>query len=265
MKAIICKNEKKKDDRSSEAIAEVQKKLHEYGIESVLGNICADCDLVIAVGGDGTILHHGKAAARLNLPLLGINTGRLGFMTTLEVSELDKLELLKSGNWQTCPRMMLDVEIGGERLLALNDVVFLKDINSKLPEYKVSADGAIISELRADGLILSTPTGSTAYALSAGGPIIEPWLDCIELTPMCAHSLFNRPVILSAENPLTVHFDGNDDSHSVFVSVDGGRGIEFKAGEKAVIRKSALRLSLINLGGRSFHAAVSNKLMKSIK
>ncbi|MCL2696733.1 MAG: NAD(+)/NADH kinase [Oscillospiraceae bacterium] len=263
MKAIICKNMKKPGDDS---VSVVMERLRAAGIEAEFRDgVSAGCDLVITIGGDGTILHHGKAAARLGLPLLGINTGRLGFMTTLELDELDKLELLGGGQWRTCSRMMLDVIIGGNTFLALNDVVFLKCLNSKLPEFKVFAGDNIISEIRADGLIISTPTGSTAYALSAGGPIIEPWLDCMELSPLCAHSLFGRPMILSSENPLTVSFDGSAEAHRVYASVDGEQGPEFTAGEKAVIRKSALRLNLIDLGGNSFHGAVNKKLMKPLK
>jgi len=263
MKAIVCKNMNKPDDGVASQVVE---KLREFGIDATFSDSAqADCDLIITVGGDGTILHHGKQAAKLGKPLLGINTGRLGFMTSVEKKELDKLKLLKAGNWRVCSRMMLDVEIGGETHLALNDAVFYKDINSKLPDFYVSAKGTTISEIRADGLIISTPTGSTAYALAAGGPIIEPWLDCIELTPLCAHSLFGRPMILSAENPVTVGFEGASENLAVFASVDGLTGIEFKKGEKAVIKKSALRLSLIDLDGTSFYGAVSNKLMKSLK
>jgi NAD+ kinase len=197
-------------------------------------------------------------------------------MTSLEFKELDKLELLvnimprlkggiASAGSAVCSRMMLDVEIGGKTRLALNDVVFIKEIDSKLPDFKVSAKGILISEIRADGLIVSTPTGSTAYALSAGGPIIEPWLDCIELTPLAAHSLFGRPMILSAENPVTVRFEGTADNHAVFVSTDGEQGIELKKGDCVVVRKSALRLFLIDLDGGSFYGAVRNKLMKPLK
>jgi NAD+ kinase len=266
MKAIICKNAQKKDDSIFNIISEVINKLQQFGIDAEFSEegVRSDCDLIITIGGDGTILHHGKQAARLGLPLLGINMGRLGFMTSMEVDEPDKFELLKQKNWQITSRMMLDIDVCGETFLALNDVVFLKDIDSKLPEFKVSARGETISELRADGLIISTPTGSTAYALSAGGPIIEPWLDCIEVTPLCAHSLFGRPMILSAANPVTVEYNGAD-SHAVLISVDGERGIEFKKGDNAVIKKSALRLSLIDLGGGSFHRAISNKLMKPLK
>jgi NAD+ kinase len=263
MKAIICKNVKKPDDGS---VSAVTAKLCELGIDAELaGEARADCDLIITIGGDGTILYHGKAAARLGLPLLGINTGRLGFMTSLEINELDKLELLKTKKWEISPRMMLDITLGGRTILALNDAVFLKSINSKLPEFIIKSQGMKKTEIRADGLIISTPTGSTAYALSAGGPIIEPWLECIELTPLCAHSLFSRPMILSAQNPLTVQFDGSSATHTVYACVDGEQALEFKEGEAAIIQKSALHLDLINLGGGNFHTAVSKKLMKSIK
>ncbi|MCL2693869.1 MAG: NAD(+)/NADH kinase [Oscillospiraceae bacterium] len=264
MKAVICKNMKKPD---TEIVSLILKTLHGFGIEAVFSDTAReDCDVVITVGGDGTILHHGKAAARLGKPLLGINTGRLGFMTSLEVHRLDELKRLKE-NYSVCSRMMLDVEIGGEKHLALNDAVFYKDVSSKLPEFEVSVKGIVVSEIRADGLILSTPTGSTAYALSAGGPIIEPWLDCIEFTPLCPHSLFGRPMILSAMHPVTVEFEGTPDNHAVFVSIDGEQGIEFKKGERAIISKSALRLSLIDLvpHGRGFYDKVHNKLMKPLK
>jgi NAD+ kinase len=263
MKVIICKNANKPDDGS---VAVVTEKLREFNIEAEQSAaVNENCDLVITIGGDGTILHHGKRAAQLSLPLLGINTGRLGFMTSLEMDELEKLSLLRDKKWEISSRMLLDVTLGGREYLALNDVVFQKNISSKLPEFKVSANGTIVSEIRADGLIISTPTGSTAYALSAGGPIIEPRLACVQLTPMCAHSLFNRPMILSAENPLTVQFEGNHASHAVFASVDGEQAAEFKRGEVAVISKSSLKLDLINLGGKSFHETVGKKLMKSIK
>ena len=263
MKAIICKNVKKPDDGSVSAVRE---KLISLEIEAEFSDkIHADCDLVITVGGDGTILHYGKAAARLNKPLLGINTGRLGFMTSLEINELEKLELLCEKKWEISSRMMLDIELGEQVFLALNDAVFLKAMDSKMPEFNVRTSNTIVSEIRADGLILSTPTGSTAYALSAGGPIIEPSLHCIEITPLCAHSLFGRPMILSAENPLFVQYCGKADTHSVYVSVDGEKALRFEIGDVAVIRKSALHLDLINLDDKNFHTAVSNKLMKPFK
>jgi NAD+ kinase len=273
MKAIICRNAKKVNDISG-VIADIIAKLGSLGIGAELAHgVCAerhaDCDIMITVGGDGTILHHGKTAARLGIPLLGINMGRLGFMTSLEMSELSLLEKLRdirdiAGSEYICSRMMMNAHIGGRDYLALNDAVFCKDVSSKLPEFTVTSGGHVVSALRADGLILSTPTGSTAYALSAGGPIIEPWLDCIELTPLCAHSLFGRAMIFSTDNPVEIKFDSTPDNHDVFVSVDGEAGIPLAQGESAVISKSELRLSLVDLKGGSFHRAVKDKLMKPL-
>jgi len=265
MKAIICKNMNKPD---SPIVDDVIARLRGLGIEAEFSDGArSDCDLIITVGGDGTILHHGKAAAKLGKPLLGINTGRLGFMTSLERKELDLLEQLKTREWQVCSRMMIDVEVGGAVYPALNDAVIYKDVNSKLPEFMVMTDGFVVSEFRADGLILSTPTGSTAYALSAGGPIIVPWVDCVELVPLCAHSLFGRPMILSAEKPVTVEFEGisETDNHSVFVSIDGEKGLPLQKGQSVTVRKSGVRLNLIDLKGGSFYNAVHNKLMKPLK
>lgn len=259
MKIIVCRNLKKDDFH---IVEEVVQKLRNFGhnaeySEAVHGN----CDMIITIGGDGTILHHGKNAAKLNKPLIGINTGTLGFMTGLEIGELDLLKRLGSKkNYSICSRMMFDVEVNNETYLALNDAVFLKDLDSKLPQFKVSASGSTVSEIRADGIILSTPTGSTAYALSAGGPIIEPWLNCIEFTPICAHTLFGRPMIFSAENPVTVEFD-----RKVFLSVDGDKGIKLAKNGLATIKKSSLKLSLIDLKGGSFYTSVHDKLMKPLK
>jgi len=253
-----------KADDGCSVIAGIIAELNGFGIDAEFAEqVHGDCDVIITVGGDGTILHHGKAAARLGKPLLGINMGRLGFMTSLELGELAYLEQLKAGSYHVCLRMMLDVKVGNDVHLALNDAVFYRDNNSKLPEFTVMCDGHVVSEVRADGLIVSTPTGSTAYALSAGGPIIEPWLDCIELSYLCAHSLFGRPLIFSAEHPVTVrHNDAR--KRSVFISVDGEHGLPLGAGEDVIISRSAQRLSLIDLKGGSFHNAVKNKLMRSL-
>ncbi|MCL2109222.1 MAG: NAD(+)/NADH kinase [Oscillospiraceae bacterium] len=259
MKILVCKNKKKPDEG---VVCEVLKRLRKLGHTVEFSEaVHENCDMIITVGGDGTILHHGKNAAKLNKPLLGINTGRLGFMTSLEADALDDLRLLSDEeNYSISTRMMFDVSVNGEFFLALNDAVFQKSLNAKLPEFKVSADGNTVTEIRADGLILSTPTGSTAYALSAGGPIIEPRLDCIEFTPICAHSLFGRPMIFSAELKLKVEFD-----RKVFISIDGEKAIELQKEQSAIIKKSALKLSLIDLKSGSFYCAVREKLMRPLK
>ncbi|MCL2077122.1 MAG: NAD(+)/NADH kinase [Oscillospiraceae bacterium] len=260
MKAIICKNMKRTDDRV--IIEKVINKLQDFGIEADFSDfVREDCDVIITVGGDGTILHHGKDAARKGLPLLGINTGRLGFMTSIELSELDKLNLLNRGDYHICSRMLLEAEVGKDSFLVLNDAVIYRGADSKLPEFNVSINNRTVSEFRADGLILNTPTGSTAYALSAGGPIIEPWLDCIGFTPICAHSLLGRPAVFSSDYPVTVKV-GEEPERKVLISVDGEKGVELQKNQNVIIKKSDLRFSLIDLNGGSFHNAIREKLMK---
>ena len=189
-------------------------------------------------------------------------------MSSLDCDETDRLSALKNGGYGFSRRMMLDISImsrdGASRHSALNDVVLFKDTYSKLPEYEVRINGDTATKFRADGVIFSTPTGSTAYALSAGGPILAPTIECIQMTPLCAHTLFNRPMIFSGSDTVSVSFKGYEGS-SVSISVDGESGIAFEDGDEIVIKRSDVKLDLIDIGGRSFYSAVSEKLMTPLK
>ena len=235
---------------------------------SASSDILGECDMVMTVGGDGMILKWGKKAALAGKPLVGINTGRLGFMTALDADELEKLSALADGSYSLSRRMMMSATLirsGKESsYLSLNDIVLFKDVNSKLPEYTVKINGTEVTKVRADGLIFSTPTGSTAYALSAGGSIIEPAVECVQLTPLCAHTLFNRPMIFSGNDTITAGYTMYDGSR-VNMSVDGSEGIELSAEDELVIRKSDVRLELVEIGGKSFYTAVGEKLMTPLK
>ena len=235
---------------------------------SVSDNIIGECDMLLTVGGDGMILKWGKKAAFADKPLVGINTGRLGFMTALDDDELDKLSALERGKYTLSRRMMMSAKLissGVTRdFTSLNDVVLFKDVNSKLPEFSVKINGTTVNKVRADGLIFSTPTGSTAYALSAGGPIIEPTVECIQLTFLCAHTLLNRPMIFSGNDTISVGYTEYEGSR-VNMSVDGGSGIEVRASDEIVINKSSVRLALVELGGKSFYGTVGEKLMQPLK
>ena len=227
--------------------------------------LITDCDMFMTIGGDGTILKWGQKAAACNKPLLGINTGRLGFMTSIESDELDTLERLKMGNYTISRRMLLDIEYEGKgNFSAINDVVFNKCRYSKLPEFIVSVEEYEVTKIRADGIIFSTPAGSTAYSLSAGGPIISPDAQCIEFTPLCAHSLFGRPMIFSSDSEITVRFSAYENS-GVSLSIDGNDDMDFNEGETIKIRQSKQELSLIDINGSSFYKAVHNKLMRPLK
>lgn len=283
MKSLICANFKK--EKSLNVLPNLTEKLVHFGITPIMteeanlrysddrveyrneADAMEDCDIFITVGGDGTILKWGKKAANLKKPLLGINTGRLGFMTALEIDEFDKLNSLKDGNYHISKRMLMNAEfIGGNQkcYLALNDIVLSKGSYSKLPEFIVEINGVTVSRIRADGIIFSTPTGSTAYALSAGGPIIEPTVECMEMTPLCAHTLLNRPMIFSGNDVITVRFKGYEGS-DVTVSVDGDSGIVFSEGDIIRITKSDTMLHLIDINGDSFYNSVNNKLIQPFK
>ncbi|MDE6745399.1 MAG: NAD(+)/NADH kinase [Oscillospiraceae bacterium] len=230
-------------------------------------DISGKCDIMIAIGGDGTILTASAYASVCGKPLLGINTGRLGFMASMERDELDGLERLKTGDYTTEERMMLDAELvrGGETVsshTALNDVVIARPY-SKITDYEISTDGIVVSSMRSDGMVFATPTGSTAYALSAGGPILEPETECIQLTPICPHSLFSRTMVFKSSRELEVRHFSDDDS--VYFTVDGKFSCALARDERLVIKKSKKKLRLIDIKGQSFFDAVNSKLMNPIK
>ena len=238
----------------------------EYGEESEL---IKDCDVVIAIGGDGTIIRCSGLAAVCSKPVVGINCGRLGFMASLERSELGQLARLKDSELSGSRRMMLKALVyKGDKLKgtfhALNDVVISKCSNSKIADFEVSKEGNIISSLRADGIIFSTPTGATAYSMSAGGPIIEPDLECIEFTQICPHSLFARSMIFSAGSELTVKCHANMDAKAV-VSADGNNVFEIGVNDRVIIKRSEYSIELIDLIGGSFFNSINRKLMQPLK
>lgn len=233
----------------------------------------SDCGNVVTVGGDGTIIKWGKLAAQHGIPLLGVNMGRLGFMATLEPADIARIPEILRSPVEISRRMLMECSLirGGETVLTklvMNDVVVSRDSVSKLPEFSVfcqhgSYPATEVSKIRADGVIISTPTGSTAYSLSAGGPILAPDLEGIEMTALCPHTLFNRPMIFSAAQRVMVQCRRYQHS-SVSVSIDGEGGIPFSEGDELWLKKSELSLSLIE-AGEGFYGAVRNKLMTPMK
>lgn len=220
------------------------------------------CDVILAIGGDGTMLHAARDAVAWDKPLLGINLGRLGFMTALELSELSRLDMLAKGGWREERRMLLECIhwAGGapSRYLALNDVVATKGALSRMVDLDVSCDGGRPMHIRADGVIFSTPTGSTAYALSAGGPMVEPGMQCISMTPICPHSLQMRTVIFGPERALTLR-PGSESRSEIFLTIDGDRGARLEEGDRLEVRRSSRELRLITLGDAGFYEILSEK------
>ena len=215
---------------------------------SNIGNLIFNCDIVITIGGDGTIIHKAKHAARFSKPILGINLGKIGFVAGLEPTEIDKLEQLIKGKYTVEKRMMLSVNVKkGEttrKFYALNDVVITKGVYSGLVNLNVTLNNDEITKYVADGIILATPTGSTAYSLSAGGPVIEPSMKCILLTPICQHSMFSRPVIFGENSKINIKAKTREKDESV-LSIDGGRPIIISDRDLVSVEAAKMTVSLI--------------------
>ena len=219
--------------------------------------------VVICFGGDGTILHMAKAATRHGIPILGVNIGTMGFMAELECGELGELARLASDDYKIDKRMMLDVTVHRDRDIifhdiCLNDAAITKGAIARIVHLNVKCDGTQAMELGGDGVIISTPTGSTAYSLSAGGPIVEPDANSILLTPICAHDVAARSMVVSEKREITVEMSRNA-RRNAFLSVDGGKALRMNIGDVATIRKSPLVTKLVRLKDRSFYDVINMK------
>ncbi len=222
-----------------------------------------NADGVICFGGDGTILHMAKTATRRGLPILGVNIGTMGFMAELESGELDKLSQLVTGDFTLDKRMMLDVTVQRDRDIifhdiCLNDVVITKGAVARIVHLSVQCDNVQAMECSGDGVIISTPTGSTAYNISAGGPIVEPEARNIIITPICSHDVGTRCIVTSDKRVITTQIVRNS-RRNAFLSVDGGKSLRLNMGDVTVVKKSNLETKLIRLKDRSFFDVVNTK------
>lgn len=223
--------------------------------------------MVVCFGGDGTILHMAKAATRKGIPILGINIGTLGFMAELESTELDQLERIGTGEYTFDSRMMLDVTVHRDRDIifhdiCLNDAVVTKGAVARIVHLEVKCDGVQVMESGGDGVIVATPTGSTAYNFSAGGPIVEPEATNIIMTPICAHEVGSRSIVASDRRVITVEMVRNA-RRNAYLSVDGGKAFRLSMGDVVTIKKSNLETKLVRLKNRSFYDVVSAKFKKA--
>ena len=222
-----------------------------------------EASMVICFGGDGTILHMAKTATRHNIPILGVNIGTMGFMAELESTELSQLSRIANGDYAIDERMMLDVTVHRDRDIifhdiCLNDVVITKGAVARIVHLAVHCDGVQAMECGGDGIIVATPTGSTAYSLSAGGPIVEPEAHSIIVTPICAHDVASRCMVASENRVISVGLTHNA-RRNAFLSVDGGKALRMNMGDLATIRKSNLTTKLVRLKDRSFYDVVNMK------
>ncbi len=229
--------------------------------------IASDMDIVITIGGDGTILRCARYIKGCKAHMLGINTGTLGFMASVETNQLFRLKDLISGNYSIKERMMLEVSVKDESdnevfsATALNDITIGRAY-SKIFDFDIYADSYMIGSYRADGVIFSTPTGSTAYALSAGGPVIEPELECIEMNLICPHSLSARTVIFSVNRILKLKYDFTD---NIYISVDGNEPFMLKDNQTVTIKTSEYRMKLIDMNENTFFDSLDKKIVNSAK
>ena len=223
-------------------------------------------DLLVVIGGDGTLLHAARAAAKAGVPVAGINLGRLGFLTDISpVRATEALGRILDGEYVEDPRCLLEATVGpvdGDRhtCTALNDVVLHKWNTARLIEFETFIDGRFVNSQRSDGLVVSTPTGSTAYALSGGGPLVQPGLDALVLVPLCPHTLSNRPLVVAGSSVIDIRVCGRTEAEHLRVTCDGQDTLPMRRDEPVRIRKHTRAIRLIHPTGHDHFELLRAKL-----
>ncbi len=225
-----------------------------------------DAELLICFGGDGTVLHASKAATKAGIPVLGVNIGNMGYLAEVDSAELSSLRRLASDDYFLERRMMLQVQVHRDGALlyediALNDAVVTKSAVARTVHLSVSSDAQQPITLSGDGVIVSTPTGSTAYCMSAGGPLVEPTARCIVVTPICSHDLMSKSFVLSAGRTVFVR-SARQNRKTAYLSVDGGRTVRLLSNDTVTIRQSAYDTQFLRLRDRSMFEIINAKFKK---
>jgi len=220
----------------------------------------AACDLILSIGGDGTMIHSACCAARAGRPVVGVNLGRLGFLAQMEAADLERyLSRLKTGDYTREKRYAIQAGFpGGESgplPFAINDIVFMKSPEQNLVEFEILCNGKLIDRYFADGLIFSTPTGSTAYALSAGGPVMDPSLRAITMIPICPHSIAVRPIVFGGEKTITLRSGG-----ALQAVADGSQRVTMAPGVTATVSGSPLEPEFVSFGENEFFEILTSKI-----
>ena len=229
-------------------------------IEEIFDN----CNIAVTVGGDGTIIHNAKFSTIADKPLIGVNVGRLGFAADVEPDNIEELKRLITGEFSIQNRMLLEVSVkhvdGTEdKYIAVNDAIVARGQLSRIIDITVSHNNSKISTYHADGVLFSTPTGSTAYSLSAGGPVIYPEMECILLTPVCPHSLMSRSVLFDSTAILTINVNYPEDA-SVILSIDGEINVDILDTDVVTIKKYPKKLKLLSVHNCNFYQLLNEKL-----
>lgn len=232
------------------------------------GRIGNEVECVLVLGGDGTLIKVAREMVHRDLPLIGINFGNLGYLAEIERNDMDAaIEKLFEDKYQIEQRMMLQADVIREdkpihKSVSLNDVVVSKSGTMKVLEYNVYVNGQFINKYSADGIIVSTPTGSTAYNLSAGGPIVEPCADIVVLTPVSPHTLISRSIVLSADSVIDIEIcaDKNNNNNESYIYYDGDDVCKLEAGDRIAIRKSDMYTRIAKLSEISFFETLQKKM-----
>lgn len=238
--------------------------MDKYGIEE--NRLFSIADFLIVLGGDGTLLGIGRKTAEYSTPLLGINLGNLGFLTAADNEGAEKaIEKLLNKDYKIEKRLMIEAYINSysknkKSELALNDICITRGMFSKLVEIDVYVNKEYLDTIRADGIIISTPTGSTAYNLSAGGPILKPDTQIVSITPICPHNMYSRSIVVSADDVITMAMKGQYDDSEFILSADGQDGIKLKKNDVVKIKKSNYCTTIIKTEMKSFYDILREKL-----
>lgn len=234
----------------------------ENGDGKPLAALAMTTDLAIVIGGDGTLLSSARELVDAGIPLLGINLGRLGFLVDISPDRMPEMVgAVLDGQYEEDRRFLLRCQVGDQPpQLALNDVVLHKWNIARMIEFETWVNGRFIDTQRSDGLIISTPTGSTAYALSGGGPLLAPGLDAIALVPICPHTLSNRPIVIQGDSKILISVCGKSDPEHVRITCDGQESVQFEAGDKLSVEKHPQPLRLLHPTGHDHYQILRAKL-----
>lgn len=225
--------------------------------------VISSTDVTITIGGDGTIIHAAKYAAKFEKPLIGVNLGRVGFVAGLERNEISELKSIVKGNYKIKKRMMLDCEFSGKTYVIVNEVTIQRDNYASIIDLEVDINNEKIISYRADGMIFSTPTGSTAYSFSADGPVIDPDMECVLLNPLCPHALSSRKIVFSGDSVIKVRILPRD-NEKAFLILDGENFKKLSSDETITIKKSPYYLQLIVLKEKNFYNVLNEKLKEDV-
>jgi NAD+ kinase len=257
---------RQEDSRVAEPMAALIEHLTKAGIEILRNENAEGVDLAIAVGGDGTMLYAGSLVRDHDVPLLGINRGRLGFLADVTPDEmLSSVDHILNGNYTTEARLQLQAELqrtDGETVsgTAFNDVVLQRWETGRMVDFKTSVEGQFANTHSGDGLIVASPTGSTAYALSCGGPIIEPHLDAMVVVPICPHTLTDRPIVIAAQQKIEIQLLDRENT-GAGVAIDGHSIGPINPGDTLTITAAAQRVRLVHPPGYDFYGILRSKLL----